>query len=137
MDVADELKATLLPIPTEQRIDVFVVTPDEAMEKFWLHQGGNSRFHYPREGTQDLASFCGVALFKLFIPPHISTHHFALLQPFFARAGKEANVFEWDYIERKFVRRDEAWFDGRVASAITGCGMHSGEWWDATGWGYH
>lgn len=112
-----------LPIPSEQRADVFVVTPDADMERLWLRYGGESKFHYP--GVADAATFCGVAIFKLVLAPHISRAHFNLLLPFFERAGRESNVFEFDVVRQLFVRRDEAWFESRVVDYITGCGYVS------------
>jgi len=120
MEAADELKMVTLPIPSEQRADVFVATPDEELERLWTLYGGKSKYHYP--GSADVASFCGVAVFKLLLAPHISRAHFNLLLPFFERAGREANVFEFDTIRRLFVRRDRAWFDDRTVDCITGCG---------------
>jgi len=118
MECADPLAIKALPIPSAQRVDVFVATPDEYLEATWTRYGGTSRFHYPGGGMNtDFAAFCGVALFELFSPPNISAEHFALVQPFFVRAGGEANVFEFDVVRRIFVRRDEAWFDGRVVSS--------------------
>lgn len=123
MEAGDQLKIKTLPIPTEQRVDVFLVTPSQVIEDAWTRYGGVSRFHYPEES--DAAAFCGVALFRLYFPPSISVSHFALLKPFFDRAGSEANVFEFDTVRRIFVRRALDWFDGRVAQAFTGCGYVS------------
>ena len=135
MEFGEEINAKVLPIPSEQRADVFVATPDEEMEKVWTRQGGTSTYHYPEAIPKRApASFCGVAIFKLFLAPHISRAHFNLLLPFFERAGSEANVFEFDTIRCMFTRRDRAWCEDRVVDVITGCGDISPLKLRAAGW---
>ena len=107
-EVADNLNAVLLPIPTAQRLDVFVCdgVSDEALAR-WTAQAGTTTFWHYADCIalgKSPASFCGIALFA---EPHEQ------LQPFYARAGSEANVFQWQPIERNFVRRDRDWFVAR------------------------
>ena len=122
MEAADELKMVTLPIPSEQRADVFVATPDAEMEAVWLRQGGASTFHHRRGdgklvSPEDAAQFCGVALFTLDNPHKIPDYVYQALQPFFERAGSESNVFEFCPVQKNFTRRDRAWVFARAAGA--------------------
>lgn len=119
-DLADQLSIKSLPIPTEQRLDVFVCdgVPDEALCR-WESQGGKSTFHRAECSDQiqdwgkDMAQTCGIALFVAGSWGHLDERTSNLLQPFYDRAGSEANVFQWQPIEKNFVRRDKHWFDER------------------------
>lgn len=117
-DAADPLNAKLLPIPTEQRLDVFVCPglSDEALAR-WISQAGQTTFHCAGEVIFP-ATFCGIALFVRASNPRVRDGYICgrdseYLEPFYERAGNEANVFEWQPIERNFVRRDRQWFDER------------------------
>lgn len=114
MDIGEELKAKELPIPTAQRNDIFVATPNDALQRDWARGDLTAAFHYPESDDRDPASFCGIALFFLEFSYLVPRRVFELLRPFFKRAGREANVFEYCPIRRLFVRRDEEWFEGRV-----------------------
>jgi len=114
MELADELKAKALPIPTEQRVDVYVVTPCADIEAYWRLAGGISTFHsFPLPATE-AAQFCGVALFTLDNPHRVPGYVYQALQPFFERAGREANVFEFCPVRRHFTRRDEDYLLARI-----------------------
>jgi len=115
MELADELKAKTLPIPTEQRIDVYVVTPHAELRVYWLLAGGTSTFHSFPLSAVDAAQFCGVALFVLDNPHRVPGYVYQALQPFFERAGREANVFEFCPVQRHFTRRDEQYILARVS----------------------
>ena len=123
MELADELNAKVLPIPTEQRADVYVVTPNDEMCERWLQAAGASTFHYRCVSpyrclavhSKDVAQFCGVALFTLDNPHRVPGYVYQALQPFFERAGREANVFEFCPVQRHFTRRDEQYILARVS----------------------
>lgn len=93
-----------LPIPSEQRQDVFVagVLGLDVLAR-WVSQAGKTSFWFPNN-CKDPAGFCGVVLFS-----EVSD----LLAPFYARAGNETNAFQWQPIEQNFVRRDQRWFNER------------------------
>jgi hypothetical protein len=99
-------------IPTERRMDVFVCpgVPEEALAR-WLTQGGASNFHHDAGAAQ-----CGIALFILGPYGFASAATAALLAPFYAQAGAEANCFQWCPIEKNFTRRDPEWLQARTAS---------------------
>lgn len=116
-DTADKLDIKELPIPTAQRLDVFVCNgvPDDALER-WSQQGGNTNFWRLADCValgKSPASFCGIALFIVGGYGFLDASTSEQLSYFFARAGTEANVFQWQPIERNFVRRDRHWFDER------------------------
>lgn len=127
MEAADELKMVTLPIPSEQRADVYIVTPavqaDAELGACWLRQGGASTFHkWPQVTPENAATFCGVALFTLDNPHCVPDYIYRALRPFFERAGRESNVFEFCPIQKNFTRRDCAWLSARVYSCpVTGC----------------
>jgi len=112
-DQAGELNAAVLPIPTAQRMDVFVChgVPDEALRR-WESQGGKSTFHRA-ECSKELSKTCGIVLFVAIAGGHLCFRTRASLEPFYARAGAETNAFQWQPIEKNFVRRDKNWFDER------------------------
>jgi hypothetical protein len=117
-DLADQLSIKSLPIPTEQRLDVFVSTgvPQEA-HKRWVSQAGKSEFWTLPcclDAKRNPADFCGICLFGLEEGKHtLTSGQVKDLAPFYDRAGSEANVFQWNFIEKNFVRRDKHWFDER------------------------
>jgi hypothetical protein len=116
-DTADKLNAKLLPIPTAQRLDVFVCdgVPDEALAR-WQSQAGASAFHRPvdcHRSASSPASFCGIVLFVSGAQGCLDFSTSAMLKPFYARAGSETNAFEWQPIEKNFVRRGQDWFNER------------------------
>ncbi len=120
-DVASLLgNVKTMPIPTEQRLDVFVCpgVPGEALDR-WVTQGGISTFHHPECSARiedwgvDMAKKCGIALFVTFVDGRLSLETSRLLAPFYDRAGDEANTFQWQPIEKNFVRRDRDWFNSR------------------------
>jgi len=122
VEFADELNAKALPIPSEQRADVFVATPDSRLEESWLLAGGKSTFHLrPTVQPEAAAKFCGVALFVLENPNRVPDYVYLALRPFFDRAGTESNVFEYCPIQKNFTRRDRSWLFSRVYSTVTGC----------------
>jgi hypothetical protein len=110
-------------IPTERRMDVFVCpgVPEEALAR-WLTQGGASNFHHAEcsanlaDWGKDLSKLCGIALFVLGPYGFASAATAALLAPFYAQAGNEANCFQWCPIEKNFTRRDPEWLQARTAS---------------------
>jgi hypothetical protein len=109
-DIAGDLGyVKMLPIPSEQRLDVFVCPglSDEALAR-WVSQAGASFFH--TDDVVEPASFCGMVLFVLGPCGYLDGKTSELLQPFYARAEGEANCFQWDPIERSFVRRGPEWF---------------------------
>jgi hypothetical protein len=128
-DLADNLgNVKQAPIPTEQRLDVFVAdgTPEEALVR-WESQGGKSVFHFcecsknPSDWGSDLSKKCGIALFMM--PPRsedgrLSAHQTRVLRPFYDRSGSESNVFEWQPLDKNFVRRDLDWFLSRAATKL-------------------
>jgi len=118
-DLADKLNAKELPIPTAQRLDVFVCdwVPAEALRR-WQSQAGASTFHRLADCIalgKTPASFCGIVLFVLGPNSDGFLGDITALQLsyFYARAGAEANVFEWQLIEKNFVRRSQDWFNER------------------------
>jgi len=121
-DLADNLgNVKQAPIPTEQRLDVFVAdgTPEEALVR-WESQGGKSVFHFFTECPGcDPSKKCGIALFML--PPRsedgrLSAQQTRVLRPFYDRSGSESNVFEWQPLDKNFVRRDLDWFLSRAST---------------------
>jgi hypothetical protein len=116
-DLADNLSAKQLPIPTAQRLDVFVAGHlDDDVLKRWETQAGTTNFWRWADcvalGKQP-SNFCGIVLFAADPDGSIDGNKSQLLLPFYARAGSEANVFQWQPIEKNFVRRDQHWFDER------------------------
>lgn len=120
-DLADTLNAKTLPIPTEQRLDVFVCpgVPEEALRR-WETQGGQSTFHHPdlfmeaEDLGKDKAKTCGMVLFAATGPGGMLGKRLStLLAPFYERAGTETNAFQYQPIERNFVRRGPDWFNER------------------------
>jgi hypothetical protein len=112
-DQADPLQIKELPIPSEQRVHVFVATPDERMESAWIKYGGASVFHHPQDCGHPQA-FCGIALFRVDSSHRVPAEVWSALAPFFDRAGNEANVFEFCPVRGIFTRRRADWFDGRL-----------------------
>lgn len=114
-DVAGNLGPNVVQaiIPTERRMDVFVCpgVPEEALAR-WLTQGGASNFHHDAAS----APTCGIALFVLGPYGFASAATAAMLAPFYAQAGNEANCFQWCGIEKNFTRRDPEWLQARTAS---------------------
>lgn len=111
-DAAGDLKAAPLPIPTEQRLAIYLVQGtgyDAAKE--WTKQTGLGDF-FPWD-TPDPAKFCGVCLF---VGEFFSPEQWAQIKTFFVRAGNEANVFQFVPHDMNFVRRSEEWFDRRVTT---------------------
>lgn len=91
-DVADELNAVLLPIPSEMRLFVFLASGrDPEVESRWLTCGGLTTF------LTDAPETCGICLFRAGADP-------ALIQPFYEKAGKEANVFQYRPAQKDFRR---------------------------------
>lgn len=120
-DVASTLgNVKVLPIPTEQRLDVFVCpgVSQEAQDR-WVTQGGKTTFHHPEcsarieDWGKDMAQLCGIALFVVVVDGWLSAETSAMLKPFYDRAGEEANTFQWQPIEKNFVRRGRDWFNER------------------------
>lgn len=116
-DEADNLNAKTLPIPTAQRLDVFVCghLNGEPLER-WRAQGGDSTFHLEadaRSTGRDPAEFCGIVLFVVGANGHLDETTSKRLAAFYERAGKETNAFQWQPIEKNFVRRDRHWFNER------------------------
>lgn len=94
MDLAStDLNAVMLPIPTEMRIFVFLASGrDPELESRWLSCGGHSTF------LTDAPETCGVCLFRR------GEGNMDLIEPFFVRAGKESNVFAFDWQDKTFRR---------------------------------
>jgi hypothetical protein len=115
-DLAAKLDMVTLPIPSEQRIDIYVVKGTDAyVYAVWTRQTGISNFHWAEEtkmpGT-DAAKFCGVCLCSGEGP--FTQEQWTDIKPFFKRAGTEANVFVLCPWERRFFRRDVEWFESRI-----------------------
>lgn len=119
-DLADKLDIKSLPIPTAQRLDVFVCpgVPEEALRR-WETQGGETTFHFAEcskrveDWGQDMSKTCGMVLFVTVCDGWLSVPTSKMLAPFYARAGSETNAFQWQPIEKNFVRRDRDWFNER------------------------
>jgi hypothetical protein len=114
-----------MPIPTGQRLDVFVCpgVSQEALDR-WVTQGGKTTFHTDEcsgniaDWGVDMAKKCGIALFTIWSQRGVRDGYLdgktsELLQPFYDRAGEEANCFQWQPIEKNFVRRGPDWFNER------------------------
>lgn len=114
-DIGGELDMAPLPIPSEQRIDVFVVRGcDPAALEKWLDDGGDSNFHHSPDASAEAAvRFCGIALFSSPCD-RITRLQWCEVQLFFERAGTEANVFQYCPIRKNFTRRNADWFEGRI-----------------------
>jgi hypothetical protein len=121
-DLADNLgnvKQAL--IPTESRMQVLVCpgVPDEARAR-WLTQGGDSKFHTVdiRPGDsldnwgKDLSKVCGIVLFITGPHGYLDRDTSAILSVFY-KQGTETNAFQWQPIEKNFVRRDPDWYNDR------------------------
>lgn len=91
-DIAGELNAVILPIPTEMRIFVFLASGrDPELEARWLSCGGTTTF------LTDAPETCGICLFRPGADPD-------LIRPFYDRAGREANVFQYRPAQKDFRR---------------------------------
>ena len=117
--LADKLNAKELPIPTAQRLDVFVCNgvPDGALWR-WQSQAGASTFYRLADCIalgKTPASFCGIVLFVLgpYSDGFLDDITAEQLIYFYNRAGSETNAFEWQHIEKNFVRRSQDWFNAR------------------------
>ena len=127
MDIGEELKAKELPIPTAQRNNIFVASPEvelaDRMQQDWLRGDNSAVFVFPDSDNVEPATFCGIALFVLPFSYMVPRRFFTRLEPFFKRGGSEANVFEYCPVRRIFIRRERDWFDGRIVEpgCITGC----------------
>lgn len=93
MDIAStDLNAVILPIPTEARLFVFLASGrDPEIEACWLRWGGVTTF------LTDAPETCGICLFGAGADP-------TLIQPFYEKAGKEANVFQYRRAQKDFRR---------------------------------
>lgn len=91
-DVASpDLNAVMLPIPTEMRVFVFLASGrDPEVEACWLRWGGVTTF-------STLSPGCRICLFRAGADP-------TLICPFYERAGKEANVFQYRPAHKDFRR---------------------------------
>lgn len=91
-DIAGVLNAVMLPIPSEMRVFVFLASgSDEEVEALWLRWGGKTTFLTRSPET------CGICLFRPGADPD-------LIRPFYERAGKEANVFQYRPAQKDFRR---------------------------------
>lgn len=101
MDIAsNDLNAVMLPIPSEMRLFVFLASGrDPEMEAKWLEFGGLSTFQ--ERDPQD----CGICLFR------IGSGYVYQIEPFFERAGKEANVFGFCGRRKNFRRVTIDWIE--------------------------
>lgn len=113
-DLADKLDIKSLPIPTAQRLDVFVCpgVPEEALRR-WETQGGETTFHHHSLSGRDMSKTCGMVLFVTLANGLLDVQASEQLQRFYDRAGTETNAFQWQPIEKNFVRRDRDWFFDR------------------------
>lgn len=119
-DQAGDLNAAPLPIPTAQRIDIFVAAgvPPEALPA-WVKQTGTSTFWHPCDCKTDApapSTFCGICLFVVGSWGYLTRETWLALQPFFLRAGAEANVFEYSSFKQNFIRRDLDWCIERLSN---------------------
>jgi len=82
------------------------------IEREWLKYGGETDFVYENADPNKV----GIVIFQLVAPPYVTSQLAERLRPFYAKAGTEANVFEFDPIMKMFTRRDPEWleFPGRV-----------------------
>lgn len=118
-DTAGELKAVPPPIDSATRRFVYVAgyTVDgipPTIEKSWLRWGGDTVFIYEDADPNKV----GLVIFQLVSPPYVTPELARRLRPFYAKAGTESNVFEFDPIMKTFTRRNPDWleFPGRVIS---------------------
>lgn len=102
MDIASsDLNAVTLPISSEARQFVFLASGnDPDMEAEFLRWGGKSEFYTQPEDAEK----CGICIFRR------GFGIVSLIQPFFDRAGKEANVFVYDY-QSSFERIGPNWIE--------------------------
>jgi hypothetical protein len=116
-DLAGNLDIKSMPIPTEQRLDVFVAGHlDDMVLKRWESQAGTTSFWRWADceaANKRPSDFCGMALFAANTDGGVDGIKSQMLAPFYDRAGSEANVFQWQPIEKNFVRRDIHWFNER------------------------
>lgn len=103
MDIASpDLNAVPLPIPSEMRVYVFLASGrDPEMEACFLRWGGLSEFRTEPEDT----SKCGICIFRR------GFGSVSLIKPFLERAGKEANVFAFDWRDKTFRRVNQSWVE--------------------------
>lgn len=91
-DVAGELNAVMLPIPSEMRVFVFLASGrDEEIEACWRRWGGVTTF------LTDSPETCGICVFCLGADA-------GAIRGFYERAGKEANVFQYRPAHKDFRR---------------------------------
>lgn len=103
MDIAStDLNAVALPIPSEARVFVFLASgKDPDMESAFLRWGGVSEFITRPEDAEK----CGICIFRR------GFGKVSLIQPFLDRAGKEANVFAYDWQDQTFRRIRQNWIE--------------------------
>lgn len=115
-EAGDLMGIKMLPIPSEQRLDIYVVRGTDAyVFAVWTRQTGICNFHWADEKAlsgEDAAKFCGVCLCSGDGP--FTKEQWADIEPFFKRAGVETNVLVLCLWERRFFRRDTEWFNARV-----------------------
>lgn len=110
MDVAHELTGVkMLPIPTKARVRVFVPAGGGEMLELWKRWAGEAEFESDPDG-------CGAVIFSSPTAPWVPQVLAEKILPFFLVGGAESAVFEFQSVEKNFVRRDEAWFrvPGRI-----------------------
>lgn len=103
MDIASpDLNAVPLPIPSEMRVYVFLASgADLEMESAFLKWGGFSEFITDPARAEK----CGICIFRR------GFGAVSAIKPFLDRAGKEANVFAFDWQDKTFRRVNENWVE--------------------------
>jgi hypothetical protein len=116
-DTAEPLKMVPPPIATATRRFVYVADSAHGgsweMERHWRRWGGDTEFVDEADPSK-----VGIVIFQLRCPPYVCGKLAERLRPFYAKAGTEANVFEFDPVLKLFTRRDPSWLEhpGRVIS---------------------
>ena len=114
-DTADVLKIVPPAIAPETRRFVYVPNASEftdVMKAAWLAAGWETEFVYEDADPNKV----GLVIFQLRHAPYVTPALAEQLRPFYAKAGTESNVFEFDPVVKIFTRRNPDWleFPGRI-----------------------
>lgn len=104
-DQADELAAKQLPVESSSRRLVFLPgCPYHTREMLlsWVQWAGETEFVWDAARAME----CGICIFH-FDSLGLGNWRAELVTPFFVRHGAEANVFEFDPVEKNFRRLSE------------------------------
>ena len=113
-DTAEPLRMLPPAIAPETRRFVFVADyGTDAMLAAWVKAGGETVFVDEDDAHPDKV---GIVIFQLRRAPYVCPALAERLRPYYAKAGTEANVFEFDPVVKIFTRRDPEWleFPGRI-----------------------